>query len=148
MDLVHYSEGIPSAMHCGYFVLIKMLLCRHQTWGQIHLYLKVFKYFFKVFVFDIQELKVFVFKYFPKVFDISNTFQILFQMRMIIAAITRLPCTDLLVNVFMVQLIKLNCLVTARFGDQLFFQIFASLVVVAYGLREGGGFSIQVVSSS
>ena len=29
MDLVHYSEGIPSAMHCGYFVLVKMLLCRH-----------------------------------------------------------------------------------------------------------------------
>ena len=24
-----------------------------QTWGQIHLYLKVFKYFLKVFVFDI-----------------------------------------------------------------------------------------------
>ena len=29
MDLVHYIEGIPSAMHCGYFVLVKMLLCRH-----------------------------------------------------------------------------------------------------------------------
>ena len=29
MDLVHYREGIPSAMHCGYFVLVKMLLCRH-----------------------------------------------------------------------------------------------------------------------
>ena len=29
MDLVHYSEGIPSAMHCGYFVLVKILLCRH-----------------------------------------------------------------------------------------------------------------------
>ena len=24
-----------------------------QTWGQIHLYLKVFKYFVKVFVFDL-----------------------------------------------------------------------------------------------
>ena len=29
MDLVHYNEGIPSAMHCGYFVLVKILLCRH-----------------------------------------------------------------------------------------------------------------------
>ena len=29
MDLVHYSEGIPSAMHCGYFVLVKIVLCRH-----------------------------------------------------------------------------------------------------------------------
>ena len=29
MDLVHYSEGIPSAMHCGYFIIVKMLLCRH-----------------------------------------------------------------------------------------------------------------------
>ena len=29
MDLVHCSEGIPSAMHCGYFVLVKILLCRH-----------------------------------------------------------------------------------------------------------------------
>ena len=29
MDLVHYSKGIPCAMHCGYFVLVKMLLCRH-----------------------------------------------------------------------------------------------------------------------
>ena len=29
MDLVHYGEGIPSAMHCGYFVLVKILLCRH-----------------------------------------------------------------------------------------------------------------------
>ena len=28
-DLVHYSEGIPSAMHCGYNVLVKLLLCRH-----------------------------------------------------------------------------------------------------------------------
>ena len=50
------------------------------------------------------------------------------------------------VSVFMVQLIKPNCLVTARFGDQLLFQVVASLV--AYGLREGGGFSSQVVSSS
>ena len=29
IHLVHYNEGIPSAMHCGYFVLVKMLLCRH-----------------------------------------------------------------------------------------------------------------------
>ena len=29
MDLVHYGKGIPSPMHCGYFVLVKMLLCRH-----------------------------------------------------------------------------------------------------------------------
>ena len=30
MDLIlHYSEGIPSAMHCGYFVLVNILLCRH-----------------------------------------------------------------------------------------------------------------------
>ena len=29
MDLVHHSERIPSAMHRGYFVLVKMLLCRH-----------------------------------------------------------------------------------------------------------------------
>jgi len=40
---------------------------------------------------------------------------------------------------------KLNCLVTARCGDQLLFQIFAS--PVACGLRGGGGFSSQVVSS-
>ena len=35
---------------------------------------------------------------------------------------------------------------TARCGDQLLFQIFAS--PVACGLREGGGFSSQVVSSN
>ena len=29
MDLVHYSEGIPSAMHCGYFVLVNIFVCRH-----------------------------------------------------------------------------------------------------------------------
>ena len=29
MDVVHYSEGILSAMYCDYFVLVKMLLC-HQ----------------------------------------------------------------------------------------------------------------------
>ena len=29
IDHVHCSEGIPSAMHCGYCVLVKMLLCRH-----------------------------------------------------------------------------------------------------------------------
>jgi len=29
MDRMHYSEGIPCAMHCGYFVLVKILLCRH-----------------------------------------------------------------------------------------------------------------------
>ena len=29
MDLVHFSEGIPSAMYCGYFLLVKMLFCRH-----------------------------------------------------------------------------------------------------------------------
>ena len=45
----------------------------HQAWGQIHLYLKVFKYFFQVFVFKLTTEKVFVFKYFHKVFDFSNT---------------------------------------------------------------------------
>jgi len=29
MDIMHYSEGTLSAMHCGYFVLDKILLCRH-----------------------------------------------------------------------------------------------------------------------
>ena len=29
MDLVHYREIIPSAMHYGYFVLVKMVLCCH-----------------------------------------------------------------------------------------------------------------------
>ena len=29
LDLVHYSEGIPSAIHRGYFVLVNILLCYH-----------------------------------------------------------------------------------------------------------------------
>ena len=29
MNLVHNSDGIPSTMHYGYFVRVKMLLCRH-----------------------------------------------------------------------------------------------------------------------
>ena len=54
-----------------------------QTCGQIHLYLKVFKYFKNNICICIWHLGIesicinFVFKYFPKVFDISNTFQIL-----------------------------------------------------------------------
>ena len=54
----------------------------HQTWGQIqkYLYLKVFKYIFKVFVFVFKyfqffsQVFVFVFKYIAKVFVFSNTF--------------------------------------------------------------------------
>ena len=51
-----------------------------MTWGQIqkYLYLKVFKYIFKVFVFVSKYLQffsqVFVFKYIAKVFVFSNTF--------------------------------------------------------------------------
>ena len=41
MDLVHYSEGIPSAMHCGYFVLVKMLLCRHYPMLKVLCFLGV-----------------------------------------------------------------------------------------------------------
>jgi len=29
MDLMHYSERISYAMHCGYFVPVKIVLCRH-----------------------------------------------------------------------------------------------------------------------
>ena len=54
----------------------------NQTWGQIHLYLKVLKYILKgicnCILFDFYELNVFVFKYFPKVFDVCKYFQMLF----------------------------------------------------------------------
>ena len=30
--------------------------CVNQTWGQIHLYLNVFKYIFRVFVFEVFKL--------------------------------------------------------------------------------------------
>ena len=53
---------------------------RCQTWSQIHLYLKVFKYFFlSIWHFGIKSTQVIVFKHFPKVFDFSNYFQILSQ---------------------------------------------------------------------
>jgi len=32
MDLVHYSKVIPSAMRCGYFVLVKILLTAIIPW--------------------------------------------------------------------------------------------------------------------
>ena len=36
----------------------------------VHVFLKVFTSFFKVFVFDIYDVNIFVFKYIPRVFDI------------------------------------------------------------------------------
>ena len=50
-----------------------------MTWGQIHLYFTVIKYFSKVFVFDVYELQILVVNYFSKVFYIFKYFQVLFQ---------------------------------------------------------------------
>ena len=54
---------------CNELVVKSCQWCVDQTWGQIHFFLKIFRYFLKVFVivFHVQELKVFVFKYFLKV---------------------------------------------------------------------------------
>ena len=76
LDYLHVSWGLCIIKLFTFYNFVDQ-----QTWGQIHWYLKVFKYFYKVFVivfiFDIKELKAYVFKYFHKVFDIFKLFQIL-----------------------------------------------------------------------
>ena len=82
-DQIHYNNNISNAR--GHIKEYPIQICSiYESWGQIHLYLTVYKYLYKytpVFVFDVRELKVFVVNYFSKVFDIFKYFQILLQIR-------------------------------------------------------------------
>ena len=51
-DQIHYSNSITNPR--GHIQKSIQFTCVvYKIWGQIHLYLKVFKYFFKEFVFDV-----------------------------------------------------------------------------------------------
>ena len=69
-DQIYYNNNISNTGgHIQKTIQFKYVV--YKTRGQIHLYLKVFR----VFVFDVWELKVFVVNYFSKVYLIfSNTF--------------------------------------------------------------------------